>query len=85
VERYVPAGSAESLGESVADVASLCALQEREPPVRYLQSLYVPSEETCFCVFQAPSEDIVRAVNNEGHFALDRITSGVLISAAEPN
>jgi hypothetical protein len=86
VERYVPASNAESLAESVSRVARICAAVEGAgPPVLYLQSLYLPTEETCFCLFQAPSPDAIRAVNDEGRFALDRITSGVLITASQPD
>jgi hypothetical protein len=39
----------------------------------------VPAEDTCFCVFQALSSDAVHAVNDAGHFPLDRITQAVLL------
>jgi hypothetical protein len=44
--------------------------------------MYLPAEDTCFCVFQAHSSDAVRAVNEVGHFPLDRITEAVLMIAA---
>ena len=63
----------------MAHVARICAGQTGETAVRYLQSIYVPAEDTCFCVFQALSSDAVRAVNDAGHFSLDRITEAVLL------
>lgn len=32
-------------------------------PVRYLGSTFVPARSRCFCYFQAPTRDVVRAVN----------------------
>lgn len=29
-------------------------------PVRFLRSIFVPEDETCFCLFQAPSSEEVR-------------------------
>jgi hypothetical protein len=63
----------------VAQVARICAGQTGGTAVRYLQSIYVPGEDTCFCVFQAQSGDAVQAVNDAGQFSLDRITEAVLL------
>lgn len=80
MERYLPVSALEDLAASVAHVARLCAEQgDGSTAIRYLQSTYVPSEDTCFCVFQAQSSDAVRAVNDAGHFPLDRITEAVLL------
>lgn len=79
VERYLPASAVGNLATSVARVARLCAGQSGENAVRYLQAVYVPAEDTCFCVFQALSSDAVRAVNDAGHFSLDRIAEAVLL------
>lgn len=84
VERYLPASAAGDLGASVARVARICARQGGiAASVRYLHSMYLPAEDTCFCVFQAPSSDAVRAVNDAGHFPLDRITDAVLMVTTE--
>jgi hypothetical protein len=53
--------------------------------VAYLQSAYLPTEDTCFCLFRAPSAEAVRAVNRESGFALDRITEAVLVLASGTN
>jgi hypothetical protein len=85
VERYLPASAAGDLGTSVARVARICAGRGGiGTSVRYLHSMYLPAEDTCFCVFQAPSSDAVRAVNDAGHFPLDRITPAVLMVTTEP-
>ena len=45
--------------------------------MRYLHSLYLPSEDACFCLFAATSSAAVLAVNSAADFPLDRITAGV--------
>ena len=45
----------------------------------YLLSAYLPTDDTCFCVFRADTIEAVRAVNLESGFAFDRITGTVLL------
>jgi hypothetical protein len=78
VERYLPAADAQNLADSVLRLALICAdLPEDGPAVSYLHSVYLPSEDACFCVFAASSSAAVLAVNNAADFRLDRITEGV--------
>jgi len=85
VERYLPASAAAGLATSVSDVTALCMNRTGadahggDATVRYLLSMYLPSEDTCFCLFDAASPDAVRAINVEGAFPLDRITRAVLL------
>jgi hypothetical protein len=83
VERYLPQVEVNGLPASVARTARACADSARTGPgVAYLQSAYLPTEDTCFCLFRAPSAEAVRAVNREAGFALDRITEAVLVLAS---
>jgi hypothetical protein len=67
VERYLSPAAALDLATSTARVALLCAGAGGDTTaVRYLYSAYLPAEDTCFCLFRAPSSDAVRAVNNRG-------------------
>jgi hypothetical protein len=82
VERYLPP-AAENLAASVARLAQLCALPAKPgaaSEVQYLLSAYLPTEDTCFCLFRAATADIVRALNDKADFALDRITAAVLLN-----
>ena len=82
VERYLPPAAADGLPASVAHAARLCAdLSRSGRGVRYLYSVYLPTEDTCFCLFRAQSSDTVREVNAKADFALDRITDAVLLFA----
>jgi hypothetical protein len=85
VERYLPAAGAQDLADSVVRLALICAdLPEGGPAVSYLHSVYLPSEEACFCVFAASSSAAVLAVNNAANFRFDRITEGVALLASSP-
>ena len=42
-------------------------------PVRYLRSMYVPSESHCMCLFEAGSADAVKAVNEAAGIPFTRI------------
>ncbi len=42
-------------------------------PVRYLRSIYVPSESRCLSLFEAPSAALVRDVNEAAQIPFTRI------------
>lgn len=80
VERYLPVSAVDELTDSVARVARLCADPvSGHGEVEYLLSAYLPTDDTCFCVFRAASVEAVRAVNLAGRFAYDRISGTVLL------
>jgi hypothetical protein len=80
VERYISPATADELVGSTARTADLCADRDHiAAGVQYLYSAYLPSEDTCFCLFRAASSDAVRAVNDHADFALDRITDAELL------
>lgn len=80
VERYLSPSAATGLLASAARVADACAGTGRDgDEVRYLHSIYLPAEDLCFCVFQGPSSAAIRAVNEAGSFAFDRITDAVVL------
>jgi Protein of unknown function (DUF4242) len=82
VERYLTSAAAESLPASVARTARLGTLSAVSASgiwAQYLLCAYLPAEDTCFCLFRAATADAVRALNDEAHFAVDRITAAVLL------
>ena len=81
----MPASAAVDLGDAVAAVERACAeRRSRGQAITYLQSMYLPTEDMCFCVFEAPSSDAVRAVNEAAAFRLDRITEAVVMTPSSP-
>ena len=82
VERYLSPTAAEQLLASVARTARLCkrsGQSQTESPIEYLHSAYLPTEDTCFCLFRAPTADAVRSLNGEAGFAFERITPARLL------
>ncbi len=49
-------------------------------PVRYLRSIFVPEDETCFYLYEADSGDAVREAARRAGLPFDRIAEAV----AEP-
>ena len=87
VERYLPAAAAGNLAASVARAAQLCVLSAGSGSasrVQYLHSVYLPAEDTCFCLFRAATAEAVRALNDEASFALDRIAAAVQLYPVTP-
>jgi len=81
VERYLPPAAGGDLAASVAGLARACgdASGGADGEVRYLQSVYLPTDDVCFCLFSAGSPDAVRAANDRAGFSLDRISEAVLL------
>ena len=81
VERYLPdIGAAElrSLAERLERAsASLC---REGTPVRYLDSTFMPEEESCFCRFEAPSLHATALVNRLAHAPYARICAAVVFA-----
>jgi Protein of unknown function (DUF4242) len=87
VERYLPAAAAENLASLVARAAQLCALSaesESASRVQYLHSVYLPAEDTCFCLFRAATAEVIHALNDEASFAIDRIAEAVQLYPVNP-
>ena len=53
----------------------------RGKPVRYLRSTFAPGESRCQCLFEAPSAELVREVNDAAGFPYDRIMLAVDLGA----
>lgn len=84
VERYLSPAAATDLATPTTRLARLCA--EADPTgvhLRYLYSAYLPAEDTCFCLFRAPSSDAVRSINQRADFSFDRIADAVLMLSVE--
>ena len=56
-------------------------------PVRYLRSLFVPDDETCFLLYEAASAEAVRETVRRAGLAFERITEAVTgaVSADPPD
>jgi hypothetical protein len=76
-ETYAPGTAAPRAGD-----LALAADQVSRPgaPVRFLRAVVVPDEETCFCLYQAPSAGAVREAMTRAGLRPVRITRAVTIT-----
>ena len=81
VERYLPGEPATELAR-VAHRAETTTAQLRAEgiPVRYMGSTLVPEEQTCFCLFDAPSDREVLAANDRAGLGYERIVSALVLT-----
>jgi hypothetical protein len=76
VERYLPGRDRSWLEETLAQ------LPRNDADVSYLGSLYIPSDESCFCRFSAPGAENVRRVNELAGVPFARIVGVVELAVA---
>lgn len=77
VERYLPATDFEALSAAVRRVADACSTRRSAGvDIDYVHSIYIPAEDTCFCVFRAVSAAAVLDANEPQTFRIDRISAG---------
>lgn len=78
VEAYQPRGRNKSLAEIERRARAAAAeLSISGTAVRYLRSIYVPADETCFHFIEAASLEAVEEVGRRAGLAFDRITEAV--------
>ena len=75
VEVYQPRGGARGAAARARSAAE--AVSRAGAPVRYVRSIFVPEDETCFHVFESPSRDAVLAATERAAFAFARIAEAV--------
>jgi hypothetical protein len=77
VERYLPGRDRAWLE------AALARLPKDRHGVAYLGSTYVPSDESCFCLFEAPSAEKVRDVNEVAGVPFARIVTATELAGTQ--
>jgi hypothetical protein len=76
VETYTPAAVVLAEIEERARRAA-AELQQAGTPVRYVRSIFVPSDETCFHLFEALSAEAVRETSERAGLSPQRIVKAV--------
>jgi len=74
VERDLPGVTMEELAaaqKTAIQMGKELTAQGRE--VRYIRSTFVPGENKCMCLFEAPNPDNVREANERGKIPFTRI------------
>ena len=74
VDRNLPGVTMEKLAAAQkAAIQTGRKMTSEGKPVRYIRSTFVPGESHCMCLFEAPSEENVRELNETAHIPFDRI------------
>ena len=85
VERYLPGVSEAELRIALERLHEACSeLSARGNPVRYVGSMFLPEEETCFCRLDADSPGTAAKANEIAQLPFARITAGLVITPAGP-
>lgn len=75
-ERYLPASTPETLAAEVErDRAAARAMA-----IRHLQAIYVPADETCFSLYEAPSAEFVTEASDRFALGYRRVLPAISIS-----
>jgi hypothetical protein len=82
VERYLPSPTSERLTRDV-DRATEAAdhMTTEGTAVRYLRSTYLPQDDMCFYLFEAPSARAVAETMERAGIACERITEAIHVPA----
>jgi hypothetical protein len=84
LERFMPAGSLAELEGFVSRArAATAAPSEHAVRVSPLWSVYVPAEELCLCVVQAPSREAVERAAARSGVTFERIIEVVALGVRE--
>lgn len=78
VERDLPGISMDALAAAqrkAIDTAD--AFRERGDDIRYIRSTFVPGESHCMCLFEAPTADVVRKLNDDAGIPYTRVTEAL--------
>jgi len=78
-ERYLSASAAEVLASLVdRDRAAARAMS-----IRHIQTIYVPADETCFTLFEAPSPEMVSETSDRFGLGYRRVVAAIVIGSPQ--
>jgi hypothetical protein len=78
VERVMPGATMESLTVMCQVLGQAChTLTARGNEVHHLRSTFTPGDSRCRCLFEAPNDDLVQAVNEVAQIPYIRILLAV--------
>jgi hypothetical protein len=83
-ERYLPGVTEEQLLDA-ARRAKLAAAEMTAAgtSVAYLRSTFLTGDQTCYCLFEGPSELAVRQANDKAQIPYERIIPAVHLAAED--
>ena len=84
VERYLPGASGDDIAAAAERVAAASERMTAEGiSVRYLGTTFIPADETCFCEFEAPTQETVEWANERANVPFARIVLAARFSTRQ--
>jgi hypothetical protein len=84
VERNLPGITMDQLGGAQqAAISTSQQFTNQGKPVRYIRSTFVPGEAHCMCLFEAPSPNLVKEVNEAAKLPFTRIVEALDLTPAK--
>lgn len=77
IERFLPDLTADALG-------TLAREQQGLRGVSYRHSIYVPADDTCFCLVEAESAEAVSEANAGARLPFERVVEALQVFADRP-
>jgi hypothetical protein len=78
LELYVARANAVAIDQDAQRVRLAAEEHTRQgTPVRYLRSIFVPEDETCFLIFEAASADAVKAVAERASLSFEHVAAAI--------
>jgi muconolactone delta-isomerase len=77
VERDLPGIKMENLAAQKAAIQAGKEMSAEGKQVRYIRSTFVPGENKCMCLFEAPNPENVREANERAKIPFTRIVPAI--------
>jgi Protein of unknown function (DUF4242) len=78
-ERYLSSATPETLASHVRDDRAAAHAMS----IRHIQTIYVPADETCFTLFEAPSPELVREASERFELGYRRVMPAITFGPPE--
>lgn len=84
VECYVSRSKSDLVADDSEEARLAAEALAREgADVRFLRSIFVPEDETCFYLYEATSAQVVRDAANRAGLTFERVTEAVAVTSGE--
>jgi hypothetical protein len=85
IELERPASGWVAVGDMAARArAAAAALRDEGVPVRFLRSVFVPEDDACFFLYEAPSREVVRVAVEHAAARVADVSERVPAGPGEP-
>lgn len=83
-ERYLPGVTQEQLIDAARRAKLATAeMTAARTSVTYLRSTFLTGDQTCYCLFEGPSEQAVRQANDKAQIPYERIIPAVHVASED--